>query len=166
VIKILPELVEPTSWTLCFHRTTPHWWLRLLPGPYKHVSAFAFVPALKLWVLYDVRLNRTVLALLPDCEAVLGRLADHSVDADCVTVRVQPGTGRHLMPAFYCVPALCHLLNLPCVALTPGGLYRHLRKHGGIPYGRTESTTRGPCDQAGPGGSQAPENAGYRGSGF
>lgn len=155
MVRMLPVKVEPELWYVAFHKTTPHWWLRWLPG-YKHVSAFAFVRELELWIVYDLCLNRTRIVLLPDTQEAHALIENFAAGADLV--RFSKTGGKYVIPMlapFCCVPAIAHLLGLPpCVALTPSGLYRWLIRNGGEPHGRTAQTA-GRRGSAAPAGNRA-----------
>lgn len=130
MLRLLPPLIEPDSWTLAFHRTSSRRWVRLLAvGRYKHVSALAFVAPLRLWLVYDVTLAGTRLVLLPDSDEATRRLAELTADADLVTV--PRGPARPALMPFYCVSAVKSLVGLRCGALLPDALWRHCLKIGG-----------------------------------
>lgn len=147
MLRILPEIVEPELWTLAFQRTPIYWWQRLLPGPFKHVLAIAYVEPLALWVVYDLWLQRTRIQLIPDRADATLRLG--AMTADCELVRMRRKEGRGILLAlFSCVSAVSHLVGCKCVALTPSGLYRWCLKNGGESLERTEDghePGRGDC---------------------
>lgn len=136
VLRELPVEIEPELWNVVFHRTAIYWWHHFLPGPYKHVSAFAYIAPLDLWIVYDVWKQRTRIVLMPHCTRAEEALADYSVGADILQFRSCAAPGIPFA-AFSCVSAIKHLLGIRPVAATPTGLYRWLLKHGGEPYGRT-----------------------------
>jgi hypothetical protein len=132
----LPDAIEPLEWFVVFHRQAPTRLLSLLAfGEFKHVSAFAYVPGFKAWLVYDAQLAGTRLFLLPHrdtSKAVLIRFMDN-----CAVLKIAKQWNSHAMPwssrlGFYCVPAVIHLLGLRCVAVRPDALYRHILRNGGI----------------------------------
>lgn len=61
---------EPASWHVVFHRKAENWFFALIAlGEFKHVSAFAWVPELSIWLFYDVGFRRTRLYAMPDGKA-------------------------------------------------------------------------------------------------
>lgn len=127
-VVVLPPAIEPTQWFIVFHVTSATKWLGLVtPGKYKHVSAFGYLPGVKLWLLYDVQLNGTRIRLL-DKDAIM------LWTRDCDIFLVNSTGARMGLSSrwfFTCVSAIKHLIGLKCVAITPSGLYRHVSKHGG-----------------------------------
>lgn len=133
MLRALPPLIEPDTWVLAFHRTTTYRWLRWIAiGPYKHVSAFAWVRPYGMWVYYDVRLIGTQLILLPDSQQATAWLTSQTADADLVNFRRLNCGGKnyHLAP-FSCVSAVKHLIGLRSGALLPTTLFDHCLRHGG-----------------------------------
>lgn len=118
---------EPLSWLVVFTTTTTMPWLdRVLPGRFKHVMAFGWVEAAKVFVHYDVQFGRTRVMALPEPEGL-----------DLIAFRLggDSGAGALRMPAdknarwnarvgFWCVPAIKHLLGLRSGALRPDRLWR------------------------------------------
>jgi hypothetical protein len=136
--QVLPEAIEPDTWNVVFHPSATRLGRRL--GRFKHVSAFAYVPGFRAWLICDVQWSGLRLCLFSH-EAAM-RLFTHYT-ADCTLVMF---TRQHhpMMLAsrlgFYCVPAVKCLLGLSCVAVTPDGLYRYLVKHGGCVLGARGNT--------------------------
>lgn len=157
MLRPLPTIIEPEHWTLAFFRTSPHWWVQMVPGRYKHVSAFAWVPDLRLWLVYDITLGGTRLLLLPDSMEAQRRLADMTLGADLVRMpRQLRKSNAPPFAAFYCVPAIKHLIGLRCGALLATGLWRHCLANGGQPlHGAETSTTRSDDQSRDPPASRA-----------
>lgn len=131
MLRALPPLIEPDTWILAFHKTSKYRWVRWLAfGKYKHVSAFACVRELDLWLVYDVTLAGTRLMLLPDSLTAQRWIADRTLDADLVRMPVGKRGRCPLMP-FYCVPAIKHLVGIQCGALRVDALRRHCLRNGG-----------------------------------
>lgn len=125
----LTGAIEPTEWFVVFNEKSANYWLGLLtPGRFKHVSAFGYVPGIKLWLLYDVQLSGTRIMLL-DKDAVM------AWSKGCTILKIaRTGSrmGLRSRLCFHCVTAIKHLIGLRCVAVTPDGLYRHILRNGGI----------------------------------
>jgi hypothetical protein len=124
----IPAAIEPTEWFIVFHRKSMNRWLSLLAfGEFKHVSAFAYCPGLKVWLIYDVQWSGTR-HLLVDIDSIKAWVAG------CEVVKIARGTAPMGMSArlgLYCVTAIKHLIRLRCVAPHPDGLYRHILRNGG-----------------------------------
>lgn len=138
MIRVLPEVVEVVDWTLVFHRSAAARWVeRLACGRYKHVSAFAWVRELRVWVIYDVKLSGSPILLLPDSQAALDRLAEHTCGADLMRMPRRAGGGFAF--GFFCVPAIKHLVGLRGGALRPDALWRDCLRQGGKVVDGSES---------------------------
>lgn len=124
------EWAIPTKWFVVFHKTTTRRWIRWLAcGRYKHVSLFGYAEAAAAWVLYDVGLERTEIAVIPD-RFFDGVMARHIADADVIEMEATKGA-RLRFGGHYCVPAVGHVLGLRVCALRPDALYRHCLANGG-----------------------------------
>jgi hypothetical protein len=148
----LPHAIEPDEWFVVFHRQTPSRLLSLIAlGRFKHVSAFAYCPGFKLWLLYDTSLYGTRLILLPHGETAKAALVKYTAGCAIVKIaarRVHMGTSSRL--AFYCVPAVKHLIGLRCVAMRPDALYRQILRSGGVPIHGCDQPRAGHHPAAGP----------------
>jgi len=125
--------VEPNEWFVVFHTKAMNRWLALLAcGKFKHVSALAYCPGFKAWLLFDAQWTGMRLILMPH-ETAKTFYAEYT--ADCVVLKM---TRVHrTMPVstrlgFYCVTATKHLLGLHTGALRPDAFYRACLKAGGI----------------------------------
>lgn len=128
-----PLTIEPRTWTLAFCRTSPIWWVRLLArGKYKHVRAYACIPAAKGWLLYDVHLSGTTISFVPDTpESVRKVLGPFVEDCDLLSIRCQ-GPSRRLPLFGFCVPSIRHLIGLDSGALLPDTLWDDCIAAGGV----------------------------------
>lgn len=152
MLRALPPMIEPDRWTIAFHRTSPYWWVRLLAcGRFKHVSAFAWVKPLGLWVYYDVTLFGTKLILLPDSEQATAWLTAQTADADLVQMPRRSIAGRWpVIAPFYCVPAIKHLIGVRGGAL-PIHFYKACLRAGGQRIGdSSENILADPADRSDP----------------
>lgn len=128
----LPVTAEPSTWTLVFHRESASRLLGFLAfGRFKHVSAFAWLPELRIWLVYDVQFARTLVLALPDtpqAKAYLGALIRGNA---IVTMPRREGLRPWFRFGFFCTTAVKHLVGLRCVAVRPDALYRHCIAMGG-----------------------------------
>jgi hypothetical protein len=130
-----PHHVHPPAWILVFCRESKSRWIRLLAcGRYKHVRAYAFVPALRAWLFYDVTLSNTLVMALPDGSEAEAYLCEFTRGADLVSMAPRPWKGWRFSP-FSCVSAVKQLIGLPSGALRPDALYRDCLAAGGVPLG-------------------------------
>ena len=128
----LPDAIEPNEWFIVFHPKARTRWISWLAcGKFKHVSAFAYCPGFRVWLIYDAQWSgmRLFLVSAAAAKAMLGKYT-----ACCAIVKFTPW--RHPMPltsrlAYYCVPAIKHLLGVRCASWRPDGLYVHLLRNGG-----------------------------------
>lgn len=151
----LPAAVEPDLWNVVFHRRASNRFFAFIAfGKFKHVSAFAYVPGVRAWLVFDVQYRNIRTVILPDSVAGNAVLAALTVDSEIVQVRRRGG--RHqillrLLP-WSCVPAICHLLGLPGGALRPDALYRYCLRIGGKvidgPAESNDSNRPEPCPTA------------------
>lgn len=140
----IPAAIEPTEWFVVFHRKSVNRILSFLAfGEFKHVSAFAYCAGLKVWLVYDVQWSGTRVMLVD-------KLSILALTDGCDILKVSRTGERMAMSSrlgFYCVSAVKHLVGLRCVAVTPGALYRHILRNGGMPIhgaGPTPATSGRP----------------------
>lgn len=128
---------EPERWNVVFNREARRGWGSLVPGRYKHVRAYAFLPALQLWLFYDVKFSGTSLFVIPHgaeaMEAIYSFIGPPGV-SDIVSMPRLPQRKRLFPSGVLCTAALRHLLNLPGGALLPDSFYRDCLAHGGQPF--------------------------------
>lgn len=122
---------EPPRWILVFHRRTTNRMVRVLAcGRFKHVSAYAFLPVSRVWLIFDVSLERVSPVVVPDGGEFSWLM---SLCADAELVSMPRRNGGRMLPLFgWCVPAIAHLLGLRTWALRPDALYRYCLAHGGL----------------------------------
>lgn len=124
----LPEAIEPDYWNVVFYPSDGAW--RAI-GRFKHVSAFAYVPGFKAWLICDVQWSGMRVCVFSHETAM--RLFTHYTE-DCTIVKFTRQHRQMMLASrlgFYCVPAVKCLLGLSCVAVTPDALYRYLVRNGG-----------------------------------
>lgn len=155
-----PDEVE--DWLLAFHSWSPSRLVRLMiPGKFKHVTAFAWSPRALTWVFLDFSLDGARVIVLPAGDQALfeiGRLID---GAAVLRVKALPKDGRRQLLVFGCVGAIKHLLSLRCGAVRPDSLWRFLVKSGAqvvidgcsqAKHARPSGGQAGPAALAGDGG--------------
>lgn len=139
---------EPIRWTLCFDTTATHWLARAIPGRFKHVRAFGFVPVQDLWIFYDTTLAGTTLRAARANSAAADRLLSAwTANSDLLSIKPL-GPRRRFPPGFWCVTAVKHLIGLNTSALRPDALWRDCIRHGAIPNDGRESTPSTGCAAA------------------
>lgn len=130
-IEIFP-VVQPQVWNLIFNRRpTSRWQGWLVPGEFKHVRAYAYVPGMHVWVFYDPHITATDIFLARDgahADVVKVWLGD---DGEQISMKLQPTRRRWFPCGFWCVPAIKHLLGLRCGALLVDTLFADCLLHGG-----------------------------------
>ena len=153
--------IEARRWTVVFHRQAENWFFDLIAlGRFKHVSAFAYIPELGIWTIYDVGFRRTRIVLLADTDHAKTILANR-VKGNClVTLEVSEDRLPLMRWGLFCTTAVAHLVGLRCVALRPDALYRQMVKAGGVVVddGSEEARDRGRpelCGDAGAGAALA-----------
>lgn len=128
---------EPMVWNVVFNREAASGWARFVPGRYKHVRAYAFIPATRTWLFYDVSFSGTAIAAIPDgpdaIDAIYSFIGPEGV-SDIVAMRRLPARRRRFPWSNWCTPALRHLLNLPGSALLPDSFHRECLANGGTPF--------------------------------
>lgn len=125
---------QPTHWNVCFCRTGWHPWLdAVLPGKFKHVRAFAYVPLEDTWIFVDVNFSGLTLRSVGNRSAVLNSLIAAWI-ADCEVVLMPHRERKRLLPGLYCVGLVKRLIGSPSGALLPSGFHRHCLETGGRPF--------------------------------
>lgn len=117
--------VAPLKWTVCFHPQSNLAWVNRIPGRFKHVSAYAYAREFGLYLHYDIKIAHTQITPCRDALALMEFIRG------CDCVEMPTGAASRPQLAFYCVPAIKHLLGIRCVVLRPDGLYRYCLQHGG-----------------------------------
>jgi hypothetical protein len=131
-IVALPGACEPSRWTIVFHRKAANRWFSLIAmGHFKHVSAFAWIPELRIWVVYDVGFRRTRIVVLPDNDASKAQLGAIIRGNAIVTMDVREGAAPFFRFGLLCTTAIKHLIGLNCSPLRPDALFRHCIAQGG-----------------------------------
>lgn len=136
-----PLIVQPRSWTLVFNReASSRWFGALVPGRYKHVRAYAYVPFLHVWVFYDPDFRGTDIIVAADGEPAKRLIASWTVKADLMMMRVTDARARPRI-GFWCVPMIKSLIGLRSSALRPDGLWADCLANGGEPFESPDGCT-------------------------
>ena len=139
---------EVRDWFVAFHSWAPTWWVRLIPGRFKHVCVFGYSGAARTWIFLDTSLAAMRVILLPDGKVAQDMLAHWSADASVLKIRSRDGLPSRLRIGLWCVPAVKLLLGLRSGALRPDGLWRDCLKAGATVVfadGISETQDSGPC---------------------
>lgn len=128
---ILPPVWdEPKTWVLVFAREGEGW-ARYVPGRYKHVRAYAYLPGMKAWILYDPHRSGVDIKVIHDRKEALTALYHFTWQSDLMRFPASPG--RTFFPVFFtCVGAIKHLIGLRSRALILGTFHRHCLAAGGV----------------------------------
>ena len=121
---------EVRDWFVAFHSWTPTWWVRLIPGRFKHVCVFGYSVQARTWIFLDTSIAAMRVVLLPDGAAAQDMLAHWSANACVLKMRSRDGLKARLRFGLWCVPAVKLLLGLRGGALLPDGLWRDCLKAG------------------------------------
>lgn len=131
---------EPTTWCVVFNLEAEAGWARWVPGRFKHVRAFAFVPATGIWLFYDVHFGGTQIFAVagdrddPKVKAAIYSFIGPSGSSYVVGMSRLPARRRLFPWSNWCTSSLRHLLNLPGGALRPDAFYRDCLANGGTPF--------------------------------
>lgn len=146
-IRTPPSVHEADTWYVVFHEKSSLRWLWWI-GHFKHVSAFAYLPGFKAWIVYDVQVHYTRIIHHSHEAWIGGALAEWTRDAEIVKFkrRVDGRTKIASRFLFFCGPAIRHLIGLTsCIALRPDAIYRDIMRNGGERLGNEGRNAANPC---------------------
>lgn len=147
-MEVSCHAATPPVWIVVFCRSIDNRWVRWLAcGQYKHVRAYAYLPALKVWLFYDVTLSGTLIHVAPDTPQTEAYIGEFTRDSALVAVKPGPRHGVPLAP-FCCTSAVRHLIGLKSGALRPDRLFRDCLAAGGTLLGQFEPAAPGLCATA------------------
>lgn len=127
-----PGAAEPQRWTIVFHRKPANWFFCFIAfGEFKHVSAFAWIPELRIWLTFDAGFSRTRIVALPDTEYSKAILRSLITGNAIVTMPVREAAMPWFRLGPFCTTAVKHLIGLRSSALRPDTLLRHCIAQGG-----------------------------------
>jgi hypothetical protein len=162
VVREVPGFgIEARRWTVVFHRKAENRFFDVIAmGEFKHVSAFAFIPELGIWILYDVGFRRTRIELLAETDHARTILANIVKGNAIVTIETSERALPLMRLGMFCTTAVAHLIGVRSRALRPDRLFRHLVAAGGVVIDDAvrEAPDRGrpePCGVAGSGAALA-----------
>ncbi len=138
-----PLISRPESWVLAFARTSTTWWVPwLVPGRYKHVRAYGYVPFLHVWLFFDTHFSGIDVIVAADGAAARAQIAVWIDGCDLVRMpwRAAGKSSLTLAMSGWCVPAVKRLIGLRGCALRPDALYEHCLRNGGIRHERRPSS--------------------------
>lgn len=123
---------RPVYWLVCFHTGARTWWVRAIPGRYKHVSALGLCPRSRMWIAVDPALDGTrVWAWRDGAPGVNEEMGAWMGDALVVGMKPLEGARPRAFVGGWCVPSVARLLGLRTGALRPDALLRDCLRHGG-----------------------------------
>lgn len=124
---------QPTTWLVVFHRRCRTGWVDRLPMEFKHVSAIGHCPDAKVWIFYDVGIDRSRVLVAPDGPRADSLLSEWIDGAAVIAIDVDPdqSQSRRWRAGLWCVPAISHLIGIRSCALLPSTLFRQLIEAGG-----------------------------------
>ncbi len=150
---LILQATEPARWTVVFHRRAENRiFSAIAMGHFKHVSAFAWLPEVRVWLIYDVGFRRTRITVLPDTAASKQKMVDLIRGNAIVTMPVRFDAMPVLRLGLFCTTAVKHLIGLSGVATRPDALYRLCLRHGGE---LSDDIAKGESANAGPDHSPA-----------
>lgn len=130
-----PLIYQPEQWVLVFDRRPARWWLGwLIPGKYKHVRAYGYVPFLHVWIFHDANLAGIEVWVAADGEPFRAmRAAWTAGDCDLMLMPRRQHASRSLFTAMsgWCVPHVKRLIGLRSSALRPSTLFADCLRNGG-----------------------------------
>lgn len=132
-----PLAGEPDAWFVIFNRETKSRWLRWLPGKFKHVRAYGYMPGLKVWLFFDPASNAISLGAAAygvEAQAIIDSWTGPPGASEILLVPPRrPAEGRFPMLG-WCTTAVAHLLGLRLGAFpTPDRLWQRCLAAGGRP---------------------------------
>lgn len=141
----LVTTIAPSKWFVAFRRTSPLQWVqRWVPGEFKHVCCYGFVPGLDVWVFVHPSLNDIGLFLVPDFAS---DLYIKRANEDAVVVEFVPpivNRRRWWKPSLLCTGIVAGVIGARSSALRPDRLLRDLlREHAEIVFGEVSGLHRG-----------------------
>lgn len=119
----------PDEWLVCFHERAATWWVRLIPGRFKHVSAIGVCKLGQVWVGIDPAVDRTRIWAWRNTSIAHKRILEWTDDALVVAMPARSSRSR-LRLGGWCVPVIGSLIGIGG-ALRPDALLRSCLRNGG-----------------------------------
>lgn len=121
---------EIKNWLVVFHMRTRSRWVRwLVPGRFKHVSAFGYSAKARTWVFFDPTLALSRIVVLPDGNDAERMMAEATDGCAVLKIDARPSRNR-FRPYLCCTSMISHLLGLPGGALLPEWLWSQCLRNG------------------------------------
>ena len=120
------------DWCVCFYRKSDTWYGRMVPGEFKHVALFRYVPETHTWIYLDYSFRGVSCLTAPAQEDGCFPLAKVLSDGKCAVVRVNVIT-RHfsIRGVSTCVSFVKHAIGMRrWWIITPDQLYWRLLDEG------------------------------------
>lgn len=125
--------IEAKRWTIVFHRQAENrFFSAIAMGHFKHVSAFAWLPELSQWWIYDVGFRRTRLKVVVESEEAHRIIVGLARGNALVTMEVRDDDLPWFRLGMFCTTGVAHLIGVRTRALRPDALFRQLLRQGGV----------------------------------
>jgi hypothetical protein len=137
-----PLAGEPAAWFVIFLRDSESWWFRRIPGEFKHVRAYGYMPGLKVWLFFEPHHRGITVAAAAygvEAQAIIDAWRGPEGASETLLVPcIRPGQSRLPLIGF-CTTGIAHLLGVRLGAFpTPDRLWQRCLAIGGRPIGRPE----------------------------
>jgi hypothetical protein len=146
-----PLISHPGAWVVVFDPMATNWLARIIPGRFKHVRAFGYVPFLHVWIFYDANFAGIEIIIAKDGADSHEMIRLWSTGCECVLMPRRPHANESTAVSLsgWCVPAVARLIGLPCGALRPDGFLAHCLRNGGKSLNEQQRAIDAPADAAG-----------------
>src|SRR5690348_8565690 len=117
-----PLISQPEQWILAFEPALPgQRWLNMIPGRFKHVRAYGYVPFLHVWVFVDATFAGLELRVAANGAAADAQAELWTRHCTIVLMPRRPHANRSVLlsASGWCVPAVKRLIGLKSSALRP-----------------------------------------------
>lgn len=130
-MRLVPISLRVDTWFVCFKRRSPTWFFQtFVPGRYKHVAAYGWVPGQDLFVFFEAAINNVALCVAPS--NACAPLQDAMLrDATVVEFKADHAARRFWQPVMTCTSAVAQIIGTKSRALRPGRLLADLLAEGG-----------------------------------
>lgn len=138
-----PLISQPEQWLLAFDPHTENRLARAVPGRFKHVRAFGYVPFLHVWLFLDPTFAGIEVWVAAKGEAADAMAAQWTRGCTVVLMPRRPHANQALALAAsgWCVPVVKRLIGLQSGALRVDALFGDCLRQGGRLYGQQLSRT-------------------------
>jgi hypothetical protein len=160
MMRLVPKS-DVAEWLVFFGEGDAYaWWDIFTRKGFRHVAAAACDPGRRLWIVFDpTRSGIRIEVFGWDDPGIDARLGELLFATGGRYLRVKAGGARSRQPLLFgCVGALKALLGVRCAAVTPYGVFKHLRAQGAEIVDVGVRQTRSSEGRPG-GGASAPDRA-------